>query len=68
MIREAVGHDIKLQLETLKSLSMVGEIKEGLYWAKTFNIPKEQWPWAISFHADQYSDGKVFDVLMLLCN
>ncbi|XP_035736312.1 exonuclease mut-7 homolog isoform X3 [Vespa mandarinia] len=56
MIREAVGHDIQLQLETVKSLSMVGETKEGLYWAKTFNIPKEQWPWAISFQAEQYSD------------
>ncbi|XP_047368206.1 exonuclease mut-7 homolog isoform X5 [Vespa velutina] len=56
MIREAVGHDTQLQLETVKSLSMVGETKEGLYWAKTFNIPKEQWPWAISFQAEQYSD------------
>ncbi|KAF7381207.1 hypothetical protein HZH68_016082 [Vespula germanica] len=56
MIREAVGHDAELQLETVKLLSMVGEIKEGLYWAKTFDIPKEQWPWALSFQAEQYSD------------
>ncbi|XP_047368203.1 exonuclease mut-7 homolog isoform X3 [Vespa velutina] len=67
MIREAVGHDTQLQLETVKSLSMVGETKEGLYWAKTFNIPKEQWPWAISFQAEQYSDGFGIanDILMI---
>ena len=25
------------------------DAKEGLYWAKKFDIPKEQWPWAITY-------------------
>lgn len=56
MVKEAVGNDTTLQLEAVKLLTMIGEVQEGLYWAKTFHIPKEQWPWAISLQEEQTFD------------
>lgn len=56
MIKEAVGNDEELQLECVKLLSWLGEIKESLYWAKTFNIPKVKWSWDICLHANNHPD------------
>ncbi|XP_043248920.1 exonuclease mut-7 homolog isoform X1 [Colletes gigas] len=52
MIEEAVGDDRQLQLDMIKMLINANDNKEGLYWARKLNIPKEQWPWAISYEAD----------------
>lgn len=53
MVREAIGSDSKLQIELLPMLTHVNDAEEGLYWAKEYNIPKQQWPWAIVFAEEQ---------------
>ncbi|KYM94459.1 PREDICTED: exonuclease mut-7 homolog [Cyphomyrmex costatus] len=47
MVKEAVGNDAKLQTELLSMLINANDPKEGLYWAKEYEIPKDEWPWAI---------------------
>ncbi|XP_017880434.1 exonuclease mut-7 homolog [Ceratina calcarata] len=49
MVQENVGNDRTLQLAMIRMLINVRDAAEGLYWAKRFNIPEEQWPWAISY-------------------
>ncbi|XP_020281688.1 exonuclease mut-7 homolog isoform X2 [Pseudomyrmex gracilis] len=56
MVREAIGNDTKLQIELLPMLTHVNDAEEGLYWAKEYNIPKQQWPWAIVFAGEQKSE------------
>ncbi|XP_072755515.1 exonuclease mut-7 homolog [Anoplolepis gracilipes] len=52
MVREAIGDDIKLQKELLLMLINVNDAQEGLYWAREYRIPKEEWPWLI-VHAEE---------------
>ncbi|XP_076386232.1 exonuclease mut-7 homolog isoform X2 [Megachile rotundata] len=52
MVQETIGNDIKLQLHMIRLLIHAQDTKEGLYWAKEFNIPKEQWPWAIVYEEE----------------
>ncbi|XP_029163775.1 exonuclease mut-7 homolog [Nylanderia fulva] len=47
MVREAIGNDDKLQRELLLMLINVNDAQEGLYWAKEYKIPKQEWPWLI---------------------
>ncbi|XP_033222411.1 exonuclease mut-7 homolog isoform X2 [Belonocnema kinseyi] len=47
MAREAVGDDERLQLELIKSLSHTNA-KEALYFAKSLNVPRSEWPWNIA--------------------
>ncbi|XP_076171130.1 exonuclease mut-7 homolog isoform X2 [Ptiloglossa arizonensis] len=56
MVQEAVGDDRKLQLYMIKTLINLRIAKEGLYWAKEFNIPKDQWPWALLSEAEHFGD------------
>ncbi|XP_067212530.1 exonuclease mut-7 homolog [Linepithema humile] len=60
MVREAVGDDRKLQVELLLMLVNANDEKEGLYWAKQYQIPKEEWPWAI-LHEEEYNGERVND-------
>ncbi|XP_033340040.2 exonuclease mut-7 homolog [Megalopta genalis] len=53
MAQEAIGNNKKLQLDLLRLLVNVKDAREGLYWAKKFDIPKQQWPWAITYEAEQ---------------
>ncbi|EFN78697.1 Probable exonuclease mut-7-like protein [Harpegnathos saltator] len=55
MVREAVGNDPTLQANLLSMLVNVNDEKEGLYWAREFKIPKNQWPWHI-VHAEEQED------------
>ncbi|XP_029675764.1 exonuclease mut-7 homolog isoform X2 [Formica exsecta] len=52
MVREAIGGDIKLQKELLLMLINVNDAQEGLYWAREYRIPKQEWPWMI-VHAEE---------------
>lgn len=52
MVREAIGNDIKLQKELLLMLINVQDVQEGLYWAREYRIPKQEWPWLI-VHAEE---------------
>ncbi|KAL6435567.1 hypothetical protein ACFW04_005491 [Cataglyphis niger] len=52
MVREAIGDDIKLQKELLLMLINVNDAQEGLYWAREYRIPKQEWPWMI-VHAEE---------------
>ncbi|XP_076676382.1 exonuclease mut-7 homolog [Andrena cerasifolii] len=61
MIQEAVGDDRKLQLEMIRMLINARDAKEGLYWAREFDIPKEQWPWAISYELENEESNKIND-------
>lgn len=54
MVKEAVGIDAKLQTELLTMLINAGDAQEGLYWAKEYEIPKDEWPWAI-VHIEEQS-------------
>lgn len=51
-MREAIGGDIKLQKELLLMLINVNDAQEGLYWAREYRIPKQEWPWMI-VHAEE---------------
>ncbi|XP_018049146.1 PREDICTED: exonuclease mut-7 homolog isoform X2 [Atta colombica] len=53
MVREAVGNDAKLQTELLSMLINANDAQEGLYWAKEYEIPKDEWPWAIVHMEEQ---------------
>ncbi|EFN66105.1 Probable exonuclease mut-7-like protein [Camponotus floridanus] len=52
MVREAIGNDVKLQKELLLMLINVQDVQEGLYWAREYRIPKQEWPWLI-VHAEE---------------
>jgi len=54
MVKEAVGNDTKLQTELLTMLINANDAQEGLYWAKEYEIPKDEWPWAI-VHIEEQS-------------
>ncbi|XP_043287012.1 exonuclease mut-7 homolog [Venturia canescens] len=59
MAREAVGTNEKLQLELVKQLCSMNDNEEALYWAQTFDIPKNEWPWVIrDIETTESSNGK----------
>lgn len=74
MIQEAVGDDRKLQLEMIRMLINARDAKEGLYWVREFDIPKKDWPWAISYELENEESnsnylsyfGDVFSVRLYL--
>ncbi|XP_012259642.2 exonuclease mut-7 homolog isoform X2 [Athalia rosae] len=47
MARETVGLDSRLQFELLKCLAQANDVKEALRWAREFQMPRDQWPWAL---------------------
>lgn len=57
MMQEAVGNDRKLQLEMIKLLINVNDANEALYWARELDVPAEQWPWAVSYLAEEELNG-----------
>ena len=57
MVREAVGNDQRLHVELIRSLAN-SNIKEALYFAKTFNVPRSEWPWFVAQLDTQNSDGR----------
>ena len=56
MVREAVGDDERLQLELIKSLSHTN-VKEALYFAKSLNVPQNEWPWTVAQLDNETPDG-----------
>lgn len=60
MVKEATGQNSKTRIELLRLLVQANDVKEALYWAKIFEIPEKQWPWALSYYKDQNSKGIVF--------
>ncbi|XP_053972277.1 exonuclease mut-7 homolog isoform X1 [Hylaeus volcanicus] len=61
MAQEAVGNDRQVQLDMIRMLINVKDAKEGLYWARHFDIPKEQWPWAIAYEAELSETRRIND-------
>lgn len=57
MVKEAVGNDATLQASLVSMLVNFNEIQEGLYWAREFDIPKNQWPWDIVHAEEQDEDS-----------
>ncbi|XP_011870330.1 PREDICTED: uncharacterized protein LOC105563381 isoform X2 [Vollenhovia emeryi] len=53
MVKEAVGDDAKLQTELLTMLVNANDAEEGLYWAREYEIPKDEWPWAVVHREEQ---------------
>ncbi|XP_015124097.1 exonuclease mut-7 homolog [Diachasma alloeum] len=47
MAREAVGNDPRLQLDLVTGITS-HDIDEALYWARAFNIPKDQLPVSVA--------------------
>lgn len=60
MVEDAVGNDQALQLSFIRMLINAKDSSEGLYWAKKFNIPKEQWPWALLYEEEQSENQGTF--------
>ena len=59
MVREAVGTNDKLQLDLVRRLYEMSDNKEAFYWARTYDIPKDQWPWGLAdFQDAESSNGK----------
>lgn len=57
MVREAIGNDAILQANLLLMLINVNDVQEGLYWAREFEIPRQQWPWHIRNAEEQDSES-----------
>lgn len=53
MVQDAVGNDHTLQLATIKMIMNAKDTAEALYWAKKFNVPREKWPWALTYEEEQ---------------
>lgn len=53
MVQDAVKDDGTLQLTMIKMLLNTKDSSEALYWAKKFNIPREKWPWILSYEEEQ---------------
>ncbi|CAK9829011.1 Exonuclease mut-7 homolog [Anthophora retusa] len=53
MVQDAVGDDETLQFGIVRMLINAKDASESLYWAKEFNIPKEKWPWALTYEEEQ---------------
>lgn len=68
MVREAVGNDHKLQVELLVMLVNANDEKEGLYWAKQYKVPKEEWPWAILHEEEYNSESNVLIYIFIFLN
>lgn len=60
MVREAVGNDVKLQTELLTMLINANDAQEGLHWAREYEIPKDEWPWAIVHMEEQNTQSNAF--------
>lgn len=68
MVREATGNDVNLQTNLLWMLINVDDAQEGLYWALEFNIPRDQWPWAITFAEEQdMQSNALLSILSHIC-
>jgi len=65
MVKEAVGNDTKLQTELLTMLINANDAQEGLYWAKEYEIPKDEWPWAI-VHIEEQSVQSIMLLFIFL--
>ncbi|XP_076286281.1 exonuclease mut-7 homolog isoform X2 [Lasioglossum baleicum] len=52
MVQETVSQDENLQNDLIRSLINVRDGKEGLYWVRRFQMPKEQWPGPIVYEAE----------------
>lgn len=66
MVEEAIGDDAKLQAELLLMLINVNDPQEGLYWAKKHEIPRERWPWAITYAEERNKQSNVLLVSRFL--
>ncbi|XP_076762319.1 exonuclease mut-7 homolog isoform X1 [Xylocopa sonorina] len=53
MVEEAVGNDKTLQLDMIRMLVNAKDATEALYWARKFDIPKDQWPWAVTYEEER---------------
>ncbi|KAJ8687517.1 hypothetical protein QAD02_023311 [Eretmocerus hayati] len=53
MAKEALGSDSLLQAEILRLLINYNDVMEALYFAKNYNVPREEWPWVLSTYADE---------------
>lgn len=60
MVSEAVGIDPELQLDLLPLLIHFNDAQEGLYWAKRFEIPKNQWPSDMVYIDEQNAQSNIF--------
>jgi len=58
MVREAVGNDAKLHTDLVRML-IASDVQEALYWAKEYDIPKDKWPWAITYADEQNRQSNV---------
>ncbi|XP_031776933.1 exonuclease mut-7 homolog [Nasonia vitripennis] len=56
MAKEAVGSDPRLQAEILRSLVNANDNPEALYFAQTYNVPRDQWPWHLENYVNDNPD------------
>lgn len=67
MAKEAVASDSRLQVEILKLLVNANDAPEAFYFAKLYNVSKEEWPWHLqnwASHTD--SNCEIFFAQSLL--
>lgn len=68
MVKEAVGNDAKLQTELLTMLVNANDAQEGLYWAREYEISKDEWPWAIMHLEEQNAQSNVFTYIFIFAS
>lgn len=66
-MQDAVKDDETLQLTMIRMLLNTKDSSEALYWAKKFNVPREKWPWILSYEEEQNeSESNNYFLLLLL--
>lgn len=60
MVKEAVGSDLNLQTEILKSLAVANDAAEAYYFAQFYQIPRDEWPWILRSYVDDNPNGNNF--------
>ncbi|KAK1123956.1 hypothetical protein K0M31_006985 [Melipona bicolor] len=56
MVQDAVGDDHTLQLAIIRMIINAKDTAEALYWAKKFDVPREEWPRAILYEGKEQNE------------
>jgi len=65
MVREAVRNNTKLHMDLVRLL-IPNDVQEALYWAKEYDIPKDKWPWAVTWADEQNKQSNVSSSYLLI--
>lgn len=66
MAKEAVADDPKLQAKILEFLINNNDTMEALHFARTFNVPQNEWPWHLENYVNDNPNGNILNCFIFL--